>query len=311
MGWHYGAGVIHYYSRAGITLYHGDCREISPTLTEPGHVFLDAPYSAHVHKKATAAGKRSTPMRTGAGLLSPSALARNVDLGFDSLTPDLLAFLAAESARLSPRWTLSFSDVESCHLWRSGLVAAGLDYVRTAAWRKLCATPQFTGDRPAVAFECITIAHPKGRKRWNGHGRHGWWDVPEEADIDDLEAYDGDLVYQHPTVQERGGKDGTYADREPRIHETQKPEKLMCDLVLDFTDPGDLIYDLVCGGATTLVAAWRCERRATGIEKREEICERSAKRIDRAIDRLGYYSPEREAASGQCGLDFGAPKAHP
>ncbi len=295
-----------YYSRDGITLHHGDCREISPAFAERGHVFLDAPYSAHVHKKATAAGKRAVPMRTGAGLLSPSALSRTVDLNFASLAPAFLAFLAAESARLASRWTLSFSDVESCHLWRAGLVDAGLEYVRTAAWRKLCATPQFTGDRPAVAFETITIAHPKGRKKWNGHGRHGWWDMPEEADIDDLDAYDGDLVYEHPTVQERGGKGGAYADKEPRIHETQKPEKLMCDLVLDFTDPGDLIYDLVAGGCTTLVAAWRCKRRAVGIEMREAVCERAAKRIDRAIDGRGYYSPEREAASGQASLSFAA-----
>jgi len=35
--------------------------------------------------------------------------------------------------------------------------------------------PQISADRPAQAFEAITIAHPPGRKRWNGGGRAAVW----------------------------------------------------------------------------------------------------------------------------------------
>lgn len=283
-----------YYERAGIVLFCGDCREVSPTLTERGIVIFDAPYSEHTHAKA-----RSGRMKGDGG-----SFVRNTDLGFVALSGELREHLARESARLATRWVLSFSDVESLGMWRNSLTAAGLDYVRTAAWRKIGATPQFSGDRPAIGFETITIAHPRGRKRWNGGGRHGWWDVPDPWS-DDLAEFDADLVYEETTVRSEGMSGGK---GEPRIHETQKPERLMSDLIEDFSDPGELIYDFTAGGATTLVCAHRMGRRAVGIEIREAICEKAARRIDCAIDGRGYYAEERAKKSGQGAFTFEVPK---
>lgn len=42
VGW--GAGVRPYYEEAGITIYHGDCREILPTLPKVDLVLTDPPY---------------------------------------------------------------------------------------------------------------------------------------------------------------------------------------------------------------------------------------------------------------------------
>jgi DNA modification methylase len=119
-------------------------------------------------------------------------------------------------------------------------VGHGLDYVRTLAWVKERPTPQFTGDRPAVGFEAIVLAHPKGRKKWNGGGKAG--------------------VYSHPVVQNCPGSKGV------RVHATQKPLGLMLDLVTDFTNPGDLVLDSHMGSGTTGIAALRLGRGFMGCE---------------------------------------------
>ena len=277
-----------YYSNGGIVLYLGDCREVSPLLTERGIVMFDAPYSEHVHSKSRAGSRKLKGGAKAGAENSPANLSRVVDLGFSSLSAELRQHLALESARLASRWVLSFADVESCHLWRESFVAAKLNYCRTGIWRKIGATPQFTGDRPAAAFETITIAHPKGRKRWNGGGKHGWWDAAPDAG-------DPSLIYEAPIVLERGRANG-----EPRIHETRKPESLMVKLIEDFTDPDELVIDFTAGGATTLVCAKRLGRRGVGIEIREEAAEKAAKRIDAEISGVGYHAAE----AGQTGFAY-------
>lgn len=147
-----------------VTLYHGDLRDVLPTIEVVDVVLTDPPYSEHTHKSVRSAKMVANDRGGKYG----SDTRRNVDLGFDFLDPELRGFCAQEFARLAARWVLVFSGVESDHLWREDLTDAGLDYVRTGAWIKIGSTPQFSGDRPATGFEAITICHPKGRKRWNG-----------------------------------------------------------------------------------------------------------------------------------------------
>lgn len=142
-------------------------------------------------------------------------------------------------------------------LWRETLIdpAYGkVEYTRTGAWLKRGATPQFTGDRPASGFEAITICHRKGRKRWNGGGKHAIW--------------------EHAIVLNRNGDD-------PRLHTTQKPEPLFRDLVLDFTDAGDVILDSFAGSGTLGAAAKKLGRKAILIEGQEPYCEVTARRLER------------------------------
>lgn len=238
-----------YYQDDACTLFHARCEEVLPTLDQVDHVITDPPYSEHVHNKS----------RRGASSFSdrhefPACISRARELGFDSITPEMMLYCAAEFARLSRRWVLVFSDVELTGEWRSTLTDFGLDYIRTGAWVKLNATPQFTGDRPASGFEAITIAHPKGRKRWNGGGTHALW--------------------SEPIVLNRGGND-------PRLHTAQKPLTLMRRLVSLFTDEGDIILDPFAGSGTTGVAAATLGRKAILVEMSEQYCEVIAKRLEK------------------------------
>jgi DNA methylase len=202
-----------------------------------------------------------------------------VDFGFVALAPELRRCLAAHAARLAARWVLVFSDPELSWQWRISLCSAGLDYVRTGAWIKLGATPQFTGDRPATGHEEITICHPIGRKRWNGGGRHALWSVP--------------------IVLERG------VTNEPRVHPTQKPEGLLIALVSDFSEPGEVVYDFTAGSGTTGIGCLRATggpRRFVGVEQEERFCEVAARRLDAELSRSTYHA----ARAGQGALFAGS-----
>jgi len=272
-----------FYSRGPATLYHADGVETGLRLASDGlrgFVLCDAPYSRKVHGKSRA-GARKTPLLDGNGHLTRCAIDRAKDFGFAHLTPTLRRGLARAAKVLADRWAGMFCDEESAWLWRLSLTAQGMEYIRTLHWIKLCATPQFTGDRPGSHEESIVLCHALGekgkpvKKRWNGGGKGN--------------------IYTHQVVQEHRPGCG-----EPRINETQKPEKLLVDLISDFTVPDETVIDLTAGSCTAGIAAIRLGRRFVGVEMREAQCREAAERLDAELD--GVRLRPRQA--GQMGLNF-------
>lgn len=231
-----------YYEHAGIRIFHGDCREVFSGMVDVDVTLTDPPYSEHVHKS------NRKGLTAHAGVFSERR-----ELGFECLDPEVRLAVSLWVAAHTTRWIGVFSDTESSHLWSHDLVAAGSEYIRTAFWHKVGGAPQFTGDRPAVACEAITLCHQKGRKQWNGGGRQG--------------------IYSVPIVVKRGGPN------EIRVHTTQKPIDLMLQLVADFSNEGETIFDPFMGSGTTLVAAKQIGRKAIGIELNEAYCEIAAQRL--------------------------------
>lgn len=237
----------------------GDCLAGMRALADGsvGCVITDAPYSAHVHASCrsglTAANRTTADAKKG-------MFSKRKDLAFEHIEPEQIIAVAAEAARLAIRWLLFFSDVESAHLWREAAEVAGAEYVRTMAWVKFGGAPQFTGDRPAVGFEAITLAHAPGRKHWNGGGKQG--------------------VYSCSIVLGQRG--------EERIHTTQKPLELMTALVRDFTDPGELILDPFAGSGTTGVACKRLGRRFLGFERDPQFHAAAVKRLENTRQQMEF-----------------------
>lgn len=237
-----------YYQDASTTIYHGDCREVLPTLAMVDHVITDPPYDEHTHSR-----QRRGSAKPGKGKqfgLSDHSISMERHVGFGFISIEDMALVSAQCARLARRWVLIFCSMEQQADWKEALTKYGLEHVRFGIWHKPGATPQFTGDRPGTVTEAIEIAHPKGKKRWNGGGGFGMWTVP--------------------IVKAQTGL---------RCHPTQKPEDLMAALVADFTDPGDIVLDPFMGSGTTLVAVKRLGRRAVGIEIEEQWCEAAARRL--------------------------------
>lgn len=225
------------------------------------HVITDPPYSEHTHAKQW----------VGAALTADGKARVSTNwsgLGFAHLTEEQARTAAQQFARLAKRWVLVFSDIEGIHLWRSSLLEAGLDYVRTCIWDKVDGAPQFTGDRPAAGCEAIVCAHQPGAKRWNGGGRRN--------------------VFRVAVNGQRGDKP----------HPSTKPLPLMCELLELFTDPGELILDPFAGSGSTGVAARKLGRSFLGFELSEEYA---------AIARRRVAGEEARPAPSQPSLFGGAP----
>lgn len=123
----------------------------------------------------------------------------------------------------------------------------GWKFVRHGVWVKPNGMPQMSGDRPAQGWEAVAILHAdvKGRMKWNGGGLPATW--------------------SHMKVS--------------GLHPTGKPESLLLEWVIQFTDAGETILDPFMGSGTTLAAAKRLGRKAIGIELNEQYCEVAARRL--------------------------------
>jgi hypothetical protein len=150
---------------------------------------------------------------------------------FDPLGEKELRDVADEVVRLSKGWALTFCADDDIAAWREAYRVAGAMRWAGCIWTKPNGTPQFRGEGPSQPCEHIVAAWcGEGRPQWNGGGKMGHYDV---------------------AIEPKG----------IRRHETQKPVRLMTNLVLDFTRPGDLIADPYAGAGTLGYAARRCGRR--------------------------------------------------
>ncbi len=191
-------------------------------------------------------------------VLSDPPYRNTPDFGVGFLEPAAVEALCRELARITKRWVLVFTDVESVGLWQGAYAAAGLDYCRSGVWVKPNATPQRSGDRPSPGFEAIVIGHRPGRKRWNGGGHTAVWTC---------------LVEGHG-----------------RVHPTQKPIALMEKLVEEFTEPGELVCDPFAGGGTTGVAALHLGRRFLGWELQPHFHAAAQSRLAVAREQIRLFS---------------------
>lgn len=72
------------------------------------------------------------------------------------------------------------------------------------------------------------------------------------------------------------------AQPEAAFHSCPKPLKLMQQIIEYYTSPGDIVFDPLCGSATTCVAAKMAGRRWLGFELDPAIAEQSRRRVANA-----------------------------
>lgn len=227
-----------YYDRDGITIYHGDWRNVRLALPHVDHVLTDPPYDLRTHRGG---------MRYDSEKKKP---VRALVDAFDPITEQDMLDLVGLMAANVERWMIVFCPMESLGKYAE---LSGDAWVRAGFYRKLDGSPQFYGDRPAQAGEGIAIMHRMGlRKRWNARGKLGYWES----------------VVEH---------------RNSRYHPTQKPLKLIKQLLADFVRPGEIVLDPYMGSGTTLRAAKDLGMRAIGIDISEEYCEIAVKRLRQEV----------------------------
>lgn len=237
-----------YFERDGIVIYHGDCREILPQLTEHIDLVLtDPPYLTN---------ETGVPIR-GRGVAAPRSDSTSIGMpwGYSLDWLDLT----------NPTHWVVFGNYRMLGGLCSTLEArATLGCVFT--WRKENA-PRMTRPVPRLDSEFVVWARQYGAScERMGEFRSMVIDVPmPQAGCFAVERF-----------VEDGGK---------AVHPTQKPIAVVRPFIerLDAA----LVLDPFMGTGTTLRAALDCGRRAIGIELEERYCEIAARRLSQMALPLG------------------------
>lgn len=206
------------------------------------HVMTDPPYEKAMHDNS------------GQGENIPKRMRNRLEFeSIDAIRPVITPHLVD----LSCGWLMAFCTAEGVAAWRDAIEAAGGRYKRAMPWVKTDAAPQMNGQGPAHCLEMIVLAWcARGHSSWNGGGRAGEFRGSKNLNRTRLPSH--------------------------RPHKTEKPVWLMSELVMLFTQPGDLVFDPFGGIGTTGVAAARNGRRIILIEKDAEYAAAAAARISDA-----------------------------
>lgn len=227
----------------GVILYEGDCQEILRQFAAIDHLITDPPYEKSLHDSKN---KLQTRLRSDSG---PSLRA----LDFAPIDEIRQQFVNQSAIQVTG-WFIAFCTVEGTWEWANAINQSPMKYKRACIWIKPDSTPQLNGQCPAQGYECFVTAWAgAGHSVWNSGGKRG--------------------VYTHLTNgPDRSGE-----------HPTEKPWRLMAEIIKDFTVFGDCICDPFMGSGTTGVAAVKLGRKFIGIEREPKYFDIACRRISEAL----------------------------
>lgn len=224
------------------TLYLGNCLDILPALGRKGHMVFDPPYEDSLHK---ARNSLRGPVRADKG---PDLKGLNFS-GINAIRHDVVQL----GEKCCDGWYIAFCTAEGAGRWADKINASSMKYKRACFWEKPDCTPQLNGQGPAMGGELfVTAWNGNGHAKWNAGGKRG--------------------VYKHNVnpSDRHGG------------HPTEKPWRLMVEILQDFTNPEDTIFDGFMGSGTTLVSCVKTGRKGIGIELDPDYFDIACKRVEEA-----------------------------
>lgn len=242
-----------YFDQGGVTIYHGDCREILPTLESVDAVITDPPYSSGGMYRADRAAPTTAKYqldhettRTYAAFAGDNRDQRSFEKWVDSWASQCLRLVASGGG------IAVFID------WRN--IACVVDSIQTAGWVYRGLTPWHKGTdlRPNKGWFRRNIEFVV----WGSAGP-----LPTGSKVEG-DCWDGMFVARV--------NDGD------KCHQTGKPVELLRQM-LSVRPEWHTYLDPFMGSGTTLLAAQRLGHRAIGIELSEEYCEIAAKRLQQEV----------------------------
>lgn len=238
-----------YYERGGITIYHGDCREILPSI-KADCVVTDPPYG-----ETNLSWDRRVEEWVGA-IDSPQLWC------FGSLR----FFFATHRAIAGAGWSFAQEVVwekhngSAFHADRFRRVHEFALHFYRGEWSALHVEAQTTPDATAR-----TVRKKARPPHW--HGATGATTYVSQ---------DGGPRLMRSVIRVR-------SEHGRAEHPTQKPTGIIEPLIRYSCTAAGLVLDPFMGSGTTLIAARESGRRAIGIEIEERYCEIAAKRLAQEV----------------------------
>ena len=241
-----------YYQDENVTLYHGDCMEILPSLPENSvhHVLADLPYG-------TTANKWDSVLPLEALWESLIRVAvPNCAFAMTASQPFTARLLLSNEAMFKHEW-----------IW---IKNRGSNFANTVR------EPMKEHESVLVFSKGKWTYNRQMQERTGGGASRVKYNVAFESDSDNYQKFEGRSENKLPEL--RVPSSWQKFNTQVGLHPTQKPVDLMAYLVRTYSNEGDTVLDPCAGSGSTLVAATLEGRKSVGIELEEKYCEVIAQR---------------------------------
>lgn len=254
-----------YYQDEHVTLYHGDCLDVMPTI--PGGtinlVLTDLPYGM-------TDCKWDTPIPLEALWEEWERLCANTgSVALTASQPFTSTLVASRPKLFKSEWIWEKNAGSNFGTLKRQPMKEH-ESVVIFAWGKYLYNPQMQ-ERAASGLARV---------------KSGVVNYSTSAEVYSSGGLTGKASSHRPDL--RYPRSIQKFNRERGLHPTQKPVELMRYMIRTYTDPGGTVLDHCAGSGSTLVAAKQEKRRAIGVELEERYCEIIAKRLSQgALDLAG------------------------
>lgn len=244
--------TVPYYTDDHVQLFHGDCREVLPTLNvHPDAAVCDPPY-----------GETSAQWDRW-----PDGWVKAVG----DILPASASLWCFGTARMFLRYSADFAG------WKLG---------QEALWVKRNGSGPGSRDRLLKVHEW---AYHWYRGRWSDL-HHEWEREQAHAADKSTRRQAHAAAHRRPDRANAYIDDGYRQPRSVRVieapavryqkrHQDEKPVKVVAELIRECTPPGGLVLDVGAGSGTTGVAARMVGRRSLLIEQDERCCAEIVNRL--------------------------------
>ena len=251
-----------YHSAKDLILFHGDCLDVLPVITEESidMIFADPPYKLSNGGISCSAGKMVSVNKgdwdKSRGLIN--------DFNFT------INWLKECRRVLKPEGTICITGTMH-NIYQVGFALQALDFhiMNEIVWFKPNASPNLSCRYFTHSHETLIWAKKEkiARHKFNYHEMRNW-----DSDLLNKKGKQMRSVWTIPLTPLREKIEGK--------HPTQKPIELLKRIITAVTDKGDLVLDPFNGSGTTGVAAKMLGRRYSGIEKDEEYLDLTLRRMN-------------------------------
>ena len=210
---------------------------------------------------------------------------------------------------LKPMWSGIEKVINnaSCHVLLFGqnpftakLIASNMQrYSYDWIWEKSTLT-QFLGSaqQPMKKYEIISN-FKYGKNKYIPQCTHGNKSNHKKAETHKKLAANQNKLYSTtkktrnaPTTQKFPHNILRFASPGQKIHNTEKPIKLLMHLIESYSRPGETVLDFTMGSGSTGIAALATGRKFVGVEINEDIFKKAKRRIELYIETLKSLGKE-------------------
>lgn len=244
-----------YYQDDAVTIYHGDCREILPTISGVALTVTSPPYNTLTSRTINGGGIHKKSQW--------AAKVRSDGYADDRSEADYWGWQAEVAHAVAKCSTLDASFFYNHKLrYRDKAPILPVDMVRM--WPDWSLRQEIVWARDgSMVFNARMFPPSDERIYWMTRvgGNHKW-------------SLDGNQWTSVWRVRQEIGMDG---------HPCPFPEGLPSRCITATTDPGDTVLDPFMGSGTTMRAAKDLNRKAIGCDVSEAYCEIAAKRMAQEV----------------------------